>query len=151
MRLSHGFVRGERLACIYHGWQYDGSGACSYIPAHPKLEPPKTICVQHHVCRKQDETVWVTLEPTGADIPEIGKRRPVRSMDVAVAAEYVASRLGHALSSLIVVGGLHDLAVALQPSTESTCMVHAFAGPDQDRKTVSRHLEHLRVELEAAA
>ena len=120
MRLSHGFVRGERLACIYHGWHYGGDGACSYIPAHPKLQPPGTIRVQDHACRQQDEAVWVALEPTDADIPRIGSRRPVRSMDVGSAAGDVARQLGHALSPLIVIGGAHDLALALQPSTENT-------------------------------
>lgn len=151
MRLSHGFVRGERLACIYHGWHYDGDGACSYIPAHPKLKPPSTICVQDHACRQQDETVWVALEPTAADIPRIGSRRPVRSMDVTVAAEDVAGQLGHSLSPLIVIGGAHDLALALQPSTKNTCMLHAFAGVDQDRIKVSRHLEQIRAGMEDKA
>ena len=41
MRLSHGFVRSEKLACIFHGWQYDGAGSCVGIPAHPDLAPPK--------------------------------------------------------------------------------------------------------------
>lgn len=148
MRLSHGFVRGETLACIYHGWQYGDDGACSYIPAHPKLTPPKTICVTDHACRVQDEAVWVSLRPTGTQVPHIGVRRPVRSMDVSVAAESVARHFGYALAPLIAVGGVHDLAVALQPSTENTCMLHAFAGLDEDRKTVSRHLEQLRAELE---
>ena len=34
MRLSHGFVRGEALNCIYHGWTYGADGGCTRIPAH---------------------------------------------------------------------------------------------------------------------
>ena len=45
MRLSHGFVRGEALSCIYHGWSYGASGGCRHIPAHPNLEPPEAIRV----------------------------------------------------------------------------------------------------------
>ena len=43
MRLSYGFVRGESLACAYHGWHYNRSGQCHFIPAHPELTPPQSI------------------------------------------------------------------------------------------------------------
>ena len=36
MRLSMGFVRSDRIACLYHGWQYGTDGHCLYIPAHPR-------------------------------------------------------------------------------------------------------------------
>lgn len=45
MRLSLGFIRGDQVACLYHGWHYD-AGQCRYIPAHPQLTPPETIRVQ---------------------------------------------------------------------------------------------------------
>jgi phenylpropionate dioxygenase-like ring-hydroxylating dioxygenase large terminal subunit len=44
MRLSFGFVRRNRLTCLYHGWTYEEEGSCVSIPAHPDLQPPKTIC-----------------------------------------------------------------------------------------------------------
>lgn len=31
--LHTGWVEGERIRCIYHGWQYDGSGQCTHRPA----------------------------------------------------------------------------------------------------------------------
>ncbi|MFM9971218.1 MAG: Rieske 2Fe-2S domain-containing protein [Burkholderiales bacterium] len=34
--LSLGFVRGEDLQCVYHGWTYDPSGQCVAQPAEPK-------------------------------------------------------------------------------------------------------------------
>ena len=43
MRLSFGFVRGEALNCLYHGWQYGTAGSCQKIPAHPDLVVPNTI------------------------------------------------------------------------------------------------------------
>src|SRR5687767_2567596 len=43
MRLSFGFVRGEDISCLYHGWRYGADGGCRFIPAHPELEPPKAI------------------------------------------------------------------------------------------------------------
>ncbi len=54
MRLSHGFVRGEALSCIYHGWRYGKSGRCLAIPAHPGLEPPEAIRVAIYRTEERD-------------------------------------------------------------------------------------------------
>ncbi|RVC56037.1 Rieske (2Fe-2S) protein, partial [Mesorhizobium sp. M00.F.Ca.ET.038.03.1.1] len=40
MKLSFGFVRGDHIACLYHGWQYDTAGQCRYIPARPAQDEP---------------------------------------------------------------------------------------------------------------
>lgn len=60
VRLSRGRVCGERIACGYHGWQYDGSGQCVHIPSllegrriPPGYEVPSFPCVE------QDAYVWV--------------------------------------------------------------------------------------------
>lgn len=148
MRLSHGFVRGETLACIYHGWQYGQDASCSYIPAHPDLTPPKTICAQEYPCDMRGEAIWVALGHSDTPIPDIGTRIPVRSMDIARSADEVAQHLGHPLSALIIPGDGHDLAIALQPCTSNSCLIHVFAGANQDRKQVSRHLEQLRRDIE---
>lgn len=44
MRLSFGFVRENRLKCLYHGWEFAAEGNCRKIPAHPDLDPPATLC-----------------------------------------------------------------------------------------------------------
>lgn len=62
MRLSHGFVRGESLACAYHGWHYDCSGKCNYIPAHPELEPPSTIRPSIYSVIEQAGILWVNTQ-----------------------------------------------------------------------------------------
>ncbi|MEL6837899.1 MAG: Rieske 2Fe-2S domain-containing protein [Pseudomonadota bacterium] len=150
MRLSHGFVRGDTLACIYHGWQYDSDGTCSYTPAHPNLTPPKTICAQTHNCAVQDEIVWLSQKHTGANPPDIGMRKPTRTIDIALSAETVAGLLGQPLWPVIVLGGTYDMAIALQPCNAHLCLAHICAAPDHDRKEVSRHVENLRREWEAA-
>lgn len=35
-KLSTGWVEGEAIRCIYHGWKYDGQGQCIEQPAEPK-------------------------------------------------------------------------------------------------------------------
>ncbi len=151
MRLSHGFVRGERLACIYHGWQYGADGGCEYIPAHPDLKPPKAICAEERICESDGTLVWVAVKDTRKGVPDIGDRRPIRSIDIQLPAEVVAEHLGQSFSSLLLLGGEFDLAVALQPVSSTSCLIHALAAPDHDRKNVSRHLERMRSSLEATA
>jgi 5,5'-dehydrodivanillate O-demethylase len=34
--LHTGWVQGDQLRCMYHGWRYDGSGLCTEIPAETK-------------------------------------------------------------------------------------------------------------------
>jgi hypothetical protein len=71
MRLSYGFVRGNALTCLYHGWQYDGSGSCVRIPAHPALTPPKTIKVQKFSCEVRGGLIWVAPESISTPAPAI--------------------------------------------------------------------------------
>jgi 5,5'-dehydrodivanillate O-demethylase len=35
-QLSLGWVEGDQIRCIYHGWKYDGSGQCVEQPAEPR-------------------------------------------------------------------------------------------------------------------
>ncbi|MEJ6392485.1 Rieske (2Fe-2S) protein [Gymnodinialimonas sp. 2305UL16-5] len=46
MRLSFGFVRDNRLTCLYHGWEFGTDGGCRKIPAHPEMAPPATLCAE---------------------------------------------------------------------------------------------------------
>lgn len=82
MRLSFGFVRGDRLTCLYHGWDYGGDGRCLRIPAHPDLVPPETI--RPAVFRVVEAGGLVFA--AGADapavpaLPPLTAHRPVRSL-----------------------------------------------------------------------
>ena len=66
MKLSFGFVRGDHIACLYHGWQYNGVGHCQYIPAHPDLEVPNTIKVPVYPAHERSGMIWTNLSPTPA-------------------------------------------------------------------------------------
>src|SRR4029077_20624517 len=37
--LSLGSVRGDRIVCAYHGWEYDRTGACVRIPSLAAGQP----------------------------------------------------------------------------------------------------------------
>ncbi len=66
MKLSFGFVRGDHIACLYHGWQYDTAGRCRYIPAHPDLEVPATITVPVFATVESCGMVWTTTDSEAA-------------------------------------------------------------------------------------
>ncbi|MGC4408456.1 Rieske (2Fe-2S) protein [Rhizobium rosettiformans] len=69
MRMSFGFVRGDHIACLYHGWRYDTGGQCRYIPAHPDLEVPQTIKVPTFAATERAGIIW--MAPDGADAADL--------------------------------------------------------------------------------
>jgi 5,5'-dehydrodivanillate O-demethylase oxygenase subunit len=38
--LHTGWVQGDRIRCMYHGWQFDGAGHCTERPAEEDTRPP---------------------------------------------------------------------------------------------------------------
>jgi len=94
MSLSHGFVRGNALACLYHGWHYEQSGRCSYIPAHPDLDPPATIHSTRFGVIERDGVIWVDT----SGMPKLGMLTepldPLRSL-IAEASEAVVEAACH--------------------------------------------------------
>jgi len=67
MKMSFGFVRGDHIACLYHGWQYDTAGQCRYIPAHPDLDVPKTIKIPTFGVAEAGGIVWGNFDAEGED------------------------------------------------------------------------------------
>ena len=82
MRLSHGFVRGEALSCIYHGWRYAQTGNCLRIPAHRELIPPETIRVATYAIEESDGIIWVALDQPENKPPRREGLVPLRSLTV---------------------------------------------------------------------
>ncbi|KPH07494.1 Rieske (2Fe-2S) protein (plasmid) [Rhizobium acidisoli] len=80
MRLSHGFVRGEALSCIYHGWSYGEAGNCLRIPAHPGLAPPETIRVATHEVEEAGSVIWVAVGTPASKPPRLDGLIPLRSL-----------------------------------------------------------------------
>lgn len=65
--LSLGAVRGDRLTCGYHGWEFDGAGRCQHVPGLCRpLDPERGRRVPAFAAREADGFVWVY---TTADAP----------------------------------------------------------------------------------
>ncbi len=148
MRLSHGFVRGEALSCIYHGWQYDADGACAYIPAHPNLDPPKSICAKTYRCKEADGVIWVSMTDTDDEPVTVPASAPVRSLQIEASMARVAAHFGDPGATLVQVGDTPSIVLLLQNTRENVCTVHALTHSQEDRLDVSRWLEAQRIQIE---
>lgn len=178
MRMSFGFVRGDHIACLYHGWQYDTAGQCRYVPAHPDLEVPATIKIQTYVVAEKNGIVWTSLssEAPLAEVPVTGGDvTPVRTIHIdRPAAEILAALETTALPAFsgtqaetestavsetvfTLSNGDDTLLIALQRSGPARTALHIviqglpeiYRGPGQ--KHFARWAEALRFELENPA
>ncbi len=60
-----GTVKGESIACPFHGWQFNGDGYCTAIPYAEKM-PPKVVdqrCIRHYVTKEDNQAIWVWYHP----------------------------------------------------------------------------------------
>ena len=157
MRLSYGFVRGEALSCIYHGWSYGQDGRCVRIPAHPGLTPPETINTQNQTVEERDGVIWVT----GDGKPDISPPTfqgavPLRTMTVAASASSLqqaaeASVTGDNGAAQCKLAGEPVILLGVAQSAEST-LLHILVAPDSpvsSRIKISRAAELLRRRAEA--
>lgn len=75
-KLSKGFVDQGNIVCGYHGWTYDGFGACVRIPQmeddHAKLT---NVRIESFRCKEACGYAWVALEEPLQDIPDIPEER----------------------------------------------------------------------------
>lgn len=80
MKLSFGFVRGDRIACLYHGWEYDSAAACRYIPAHPELDVPASIRVPRYKAAEALGMIWVAPLDQSAPAPAPARETQVNML-----------------------------------------------------------------------
>lgn len=173
MRMSFGFVRGDHIACLYHGWAYDTAGQCRHIPAHPDLEVPKTIKIPTYATEERDGLIWMALAE-GADtaaIPALGVGVPVRSLYVDCSRERALAALkttdlpqadGVALPATLTViaanawaldaGSLH-LTIAAQVVGAEKTALHIVTNEASAalKPAIARWAEALRLSLEVPA
>ncbi len=167
MRLSHGFVRGESLACAYHGWHYDTTGFCHYIPAHPELTPPRTVQPGIFSVVEEAGLIWVNPVDEARAVALPKDTTPIRSLtfdcDLPSAVEALSATPhdanGHTRNSMTVISdspkvvaltaGNHDdgLIIAFQQPGDSRLVAHVLvrqAVTTAERIALSRWLEAVR-------
>ncbi|GGX15064.1 3-phenylpropionate dioxygenase [Pigmentiphaga litoralis] len=70
-KLSLGFVENDNIVCGYHGWTFDGAGACVRIPQRPGEPISAKTCVPSYRVAEKYGYVWVALDDPLTDIPHI--------------------------------------------------------------------------------
>lgn len=170
MRLSFGFVRGDRIACLYHGWQFDADGLCRYIPAHPQLTVPPTITVDRFAAVERLGMVWAfSGEAAEASAPPAlnGSAAAVRSLSLDADPDAVLAALAGGPPPfedkdvervqdgplLTLRAGSDCLYAAMQPAAPGATVLHLTvdATSTGDRQRLSLWAEALRRSLEAEA
>ncbi len=139
MKLSFGFVRGDRLACLYHGWEFGDDATCRYIPAHPELAVPPTIRVARYKAAEALGMVWVAHPDAAEPSPEDSHAVfGLRSLQIDRSAPEIADLICRV--GLPGCGGLNmperlgplirwrqgdlGLIAGLQPMTDASCTLH---------------------------
>jgi phenylpropionate dioxygenase-like ring-hydroxylating dioxygenase large terminal subunit len=103
-RLSLGGVRGECLVCPYHGWCYDGSGACTLVPAHPKESLAIGARAEVFQARECYGLVWVCIGAPRQEVPDFPEWRDPAFRTVA-AGPYLFRAVGtRVLENFLDVG-----------------------------------------------
>jgi nitrite reductase/ring-hydroxylating ferredoxin subunit len=170
MRLSLGFVRGDQIACLYHGWRYDAAGQCRAIPAHPQLTPPETIRVPVFASAERMGMIWVRSDgPPQAEPPPDETVTSVRSITVDCAPERALSHIsapsmppagggidadrtgGRPPPMVAVRHGDHSVVVGVQPLSADQCVLHVVVPGNirgTGQKRVSAWAEAVRRTLE---
>ena len=150
MSLSHGFVRGEALSCIYHGWSYAQTGQCLRIPAHPGLAPPEAIRVRTYPVAEADGVIWVAEGEPDAVPPALAGLVPLRSLTAfaGIAAIEAAAGAKARAGGLLQQG---DASLLMSSVREGETLIHvlvpAGAGPAA-RIAAARAAEGLRRKAE---
>ena len=68
--LSGGSIRDGRLACPYHGWEYDRSGACVHIPSLPEgASIPRNAHAIVYQARDAYGLLWVAMAEPAQPFP----------------------------------------------------------------------------------
>src|SRR3984957_16697682 len=68
-KLSGGRIQDDCLVCPYHGWNYDSSGRCVRIPAHPQQPPPARARAAAYQIRERYGLIWICLGTHGKEVP----------------------------------------------------------------------------------
>lgn len=176
MRLSHGFVRGESLACAYHGWHFECSGRCHYMPAHPELALPRTIAPITYDAVESGGLVWVNVDGPAKAIDLGDELQPLRSLACACSASDLVTawiEVGNTDTGTAPEAALTDLQaesasptvlsarcfnqtqrarLLLQAPSDDKTIVHVLVPVSLDTQhcvQVSRRCESLRRQVEA--
>ncbi|MFC3532780.1 Rieske 2Fe-2S domain-containing protein [Vogesella facilis] len=73
--LAQGEIKGENIACPYHGWQFAATtGRCSHVPSmEDQCKIPHTAAIRTHACVERYGHVWTTLEAPAFEMYDLAE------------------------------------------------------------------------------
>jgi hypothetical protein len=153
MRLSYGFVRGEVLNCLYHGWQYGTEASCLRIPAHPDLNVPPTIKANAYPVAESGGFILTSLDADAGLPPVLLAGRPIASLAIGASVEMITGLInGTPLDNLAGINATLDgvsVTLAWHVVSADKLMLHAVAiDPGDVEARVLRRLHKLRADAE---
>lgn len=153
MRLSFGFVRGEALNCLYHGWQYGTSASCRKIPAHPDLTVPSTIRANACASTETGGFILASLAAEPGPPPVLPAGRAIASLAIATTPERLGKLVtGTTLDNVAGLSAMLDggaVTLGWHVVGPDRLMLHAAAvDPGDVESRVLRALHTLRAEAE---
>ncbi|MGW2288724.1 Rieske 2Fe-2S domain-containing protein [Streptomyces phaeochromogenes] len=77
--LAAGEIRGTRVSCPYHGWEFDGqNGACTAIPAlGPDARIPRNARIDAYPVVERYGLIWTVLGDPLTDVPDLPELEPL--------------------------------------------------------------------------
>ena len=148
-------MRGDRLTCIYHGWEYGDDGACRKVPAHPEMIPPASLCANVYPVTEKHGMIVMGSAP-GAGVGN-GPWHGVRTVFIDLPADRVRDALpeisdaGWTARDEMFVGRRqgHVISLGVQPVSDACTAVHVTTtNPDRyARVALARDLVAYRQDL----
>ena len=77
-KLSLGQIKGGRLECAYHGWQFDIAGQCKVIPALPNFVPPPSQRACTYQTHEAYGLLWIQMLPGQYAVPQFAAEQDQR-------------------------------------------------------------------------
>ncbi len=81
----------SRLECAYHGWQFDGAGHCTLVPALPAFTPPPAHCAKTFAACEAYGLVWVQLDAAQTMLPAFAAHHDAQLRKIACGPYDVAT------------------------------------------------------------
>lgn len=154
MRLSFGFVRGDALNCLYHGWEYAAGASCRRIPAHPDLTVPNTIKANAFAAAEAGGMIWTR---TGAEIamPSLPEITPLATLAIDAGADAIlelcsAAPQGTAQIFAAVLDGI-SFQIGWHEAGPNLTLLHAGLSEPADAAVALGALYRLRERAERRA
>ena len=69
--LSLGWIDNDNIVCAYHGWRYNGDGACVHIPQKEKQTIPRKARATSYACVERYGLIWVCLGEATYSLPDV--------------------------------------------------------------------------------